>query len=270
MPKTVTRARRRAPTASRDRSPGRRRGRCARPTASADSCQFHIIQAVVVWKYSVSSGRRSPCSRCSLTCSSSVPPAPWTMHLGGAGGAGREHDEQRVVERQPRSHAGASAGPPSADHVGEAGRRHGPGRRQRQRRRAARSRPQRGQPGRPAPSTVVLAIARRGRAAAAPARPARSGRAARRRPCPASAVDTAAPRAAAASATTIVRRGVGRDRAPCGRRPQPRVGERGGRALHVVPQLGPGPAFRRPSACTEVRRSASSSTPGSGRSRASA
>ena len=78
--------------ASPDRSGARRRARFPQPEASAESCQFHIIHAAVVWKKSLSPGRRSTCSRCSFRCSSSVPPAPWTMPLG----APVVPDEKRV------------------------------------------------------------------------------------------------------------------------------------------------------------------------------
>ena len=74
---------------------------CA-PTASADSCQFHIIQAVRgVEVRACPSGRRSPCSRCSLTCSSSAAGAV-DDRLRRTGRAGGEHHEKRVVEGQPR------------------------------------------------------------------------------------------------------------------------------------------------------------------------
>ena len=42
----------------------------------------------------------SQCSWCSFRCWISVPPAPWTMHFGHAGGAGGIEDVERMVERQ--------------------------------------------------------------------------------------------------------------------------------------------------------------------------
>ena len=75
------------------------------------------------------------CSRCSLRCSSSVPPAPCTMHFGRAGGARGEQGEQRVVEREPRPLArrrrrsSARATSSASRSIGDAGVRRGSGRR---------------------------------------------------------------------------------------------------------------------------------------------
>jgi hypothetical protein len=54
----------------------------AAPAPMTLTSQFHIIQPVVVWNSTTSPGPMSACSRCSLACSSSVPPWPCTMHLG--------------------------------------------------------------------------------------------------------------------------------------------------------------------------------------------
>ena len=52
------------------------------PVASPAISQFHIIQPQVVKKKVRSPARVSLCSICSLSCLSSTPPCPWTMHLG--------------------------------------------------------------------------------------------------------------------------------------------------------------------------------------------
>jgi len=54
----------------------------SRSRRQPDSCRFHIIHAVEVWKNSRSDGPRSQCRRCSLRCSSRVPPAPCRIHFG--------------------------------------------------------------------------------------------------------------------------------------------------------------------------------------------
>ena len=52
------------------------------PLARALTSQFHIIHPQVVKKKTRSPGPMSLCSRCSLRCFNSTPPARWTMHLG--------------------------------------------------------------------------------------------------------------------------------------------------------------------------------------------
>ena len=97
--------------AIRRRRATRRTGRRVQRLASAEASQFHIIQPQVVKKNNRSPGRRSVCSRCSLRCCSSVPPAPCTMHFGTPVVPEEYMTIQRRIERQARE-GGRRAGLP--------------------------------------------------------------------------------------------------------------------------------------------------------------
>ena len=120
----------------------------------------------------------SPCSRSSLWCVSSTPPARWTSALGRPGRAGRIEHRERVIERQADRRQRSA--PSAAQPVGPRDGRRGPAIASPQDDDARRSREARGEIGDDAAGVEALAvvgIATTTRAAAS----ARSGGSARRR-----------------------------------------------------------------------------------------
>src|ERR1039457_144168 len=53
------------------------------PASSPPTRKFHIIQPVVENQKNRSPGPRSQCNRSEERCSSTIPPCPWTIALGG-------------------------------------------------------------------------------------------------------------------------------------------------------------------------------------------